>query len=450
MKVTIIQSYQLDTEGIPIRYKKMFIPFLTTLTLAGMTPSGVDIKLIDASVDDIDYDEKTDLVAITAQTAQITGAYKISGEFRKRGIKTIVGGIHASMCPEEAALHFDAVCIGEAEDLWEEILNDARNKNLKRLYKAQAHPDLSKLALPRFDLLNMKKYLIPPMARTPLLPIQATRGCPHKCSFCAVNVYMGNRIRKKPIAHVLKEIEFANPSRFVFVDDNIAADPAYSRELFKALIPMKLRWACQMSTTIRNHPDLIELAAEAGCHENFMGIESISADTLKYINKGFNPTEDYKELFRKLKEVGILPQIAFIFGLDTDTIESIKHTMDVMMQWDINYVYINLLAPLPGTVLREQLEKEGRVIEKDWARYDGSWITVNPKNMTADELINLYWEAYERFYTLGNAFRKVWRFRKEYVKFFPRDNAIEELFFSIGDYLAVRKQNQPFTLGLRI
>lgn len=448
MFVRVIQPSHLDEQGVPIRYRKLFMPFLTTVTLAGLTPSGVDVAITDDFVEGVDYDERADLVAITAQTAQAPRAYQIADEFRRRGRRVILGGIHASLCPEEAIEHADAVLVGEAEDLWETVIADARDGSLKRFYRAARKPDLSRLAIPRFDLLDYSRYVIPPFARTPLLPIQTTRGCPYDCDFCSVVSFLGRKMRKKPVAHVIREIEFARPSRVIFTDDNIAGDIEHARELFRALEPLKMRWACQMSTRIMDHPDLIQLAAESGCHETLIGLETLNANALQGVGKKHNRTDEYARLFRMLKEVGILAQVSLIYGLDGDTPEDLLRTIEQMQAMDVNYVYLFILTPFPRTRLRDRLQAQNRVRTDDWSLYDGAHVVIDLAHMSEGQLFDVMWKSYERFYSLGSILQRMWKFRMEYIRFFPRDLAVEEFFFSLHMRGAVKQRCHPFSLGL--
>jgi len=361
-----------------------------------------------------------------------------------------MGGIHASLCSEEVLEHFDSVFIGEAEDLWGRVIEDAKVNNLKSVYKAPQRPDLSRLAIPRFDLLNFDNYVTPPFSKTPCLPIQTTRGCPNNCNFCSVTAFLGHKIRKKPISHIIKEIKTFNPSLIFFTDDNIGADPAYAKELFEAIRPLKLRWACQMSTTIGKHPELIELAAKAGCHETYIGIESISEESLKSVSKGFNKVDDYKDIFERLRKVGILGQASFVFGLDGDTVDSLERTIDTILSWDVKFIFIHILTPLPKTQIHQQMKTIGRILEKDWSLYDCLNPLIKFENLSSEELVNIIWKSYRKFYSLGNILKRTWRFKKEYVSFFPRDNVVEDVFFSLLIRNSVRKGKHPFTLGLEI
>ncbi len=448
MRVRLIQPAQLTGDGRPQKFKQLFLPSLALPTVAGLTPPGIDVGITTEYVEDVDFDEDVDLVGVTSLTCQATRAYQIADEFRRRGKKTILGGIHGSACTEEALAHFDSVLLGEAEPLWEQVLDDAGKDRLQKIYKSDDPPELERLTVPRYDLLDYAHYVVPPFARTPLLPIQTTRGCPYRCDFCSVTEFWGPKIRNKPVANVLAEIEALEPSRIFFSDDNIAANPRYAKELFAALKPLKLRWACQMSTSILKDPELIELAGEAGCHETLLGIESLSEESLNGINKSFNKVADYEALFTRLRKAGILAQASVIFGLDGDTPDSLRRMIDQLMQWDVNYIYIATLTPFPGTRLYDRLKREGRLFKKPWHACDMTQAIFDPKSITSDELESLVWEMYERCYSVRGILERTWRFREEYVRFFPRDNAIEETFFQFHMRSSILKRCHPFSLGL--
>ncbi len=450
MKLLLIQPSQLAADGSNVKYKKLFIPFLSLSTVAALTPDGVDVKIIEDCVEDIDFDEEVDLVGLTGLTCQAPRAYQIADEFRRRGTKTIMGGIHASMCPDEACKHVDSVFIGEAEYRWPSVFEDLRNGRLKRRYEVTDKPDLNQLAIPRFDLLDFKNYVVSPFGKTPLIPIQTSRGCPHSCDFCSVTQYLGRRMRMKPVDHVIREIESICPSRVIFTDDNLMAVPSHCRELFGRLKPMGLRWVCQMSTEVRKFPELLDLAAEAGCHENFMGIETISDESLKSVRKDFNPTQEYGALFARLRSVGILPQVSLVFGLDGDTVDSLKRTLECLLSWDVNYVFLFIITPLPGTPLRRSLEKEGRILSSDWSLYDCTHPVIQFRRIETEDLVECVWETYRRFYSRRECMARAWRFRREYTKFFPRTNVFEELCFQSAIRGTVAQRHHPWSLGMEL
>lgn len=449
MRIRLIQPAQLDENGNRIRYKQLFLPFLSMTTLAGLTPAGVDVDITEDFVEEIDFDENIDLVGITAHTSQAPRAYQIADEFRRRGRKVILGGIHPSVCPDEARKHADSVLIGEAEDLWTKVIDDAKNGSLCGIYRSERMSDLTRLVIPRFDLLDLDHYVSSPFEKRPVLPFQTSRGCPNHCDFCSVTGFLGHRVRTKPIANVIEEIERSDPSRIFFVDDNIAGDPTHAEELFKALKPLKLRWSCQMSTQIGRRPDLIELAAEAGCHACFMGIETINEDSLSSVNKGFNKADEYEAVFKQLKEVGILPEISLMIGFDGDTVDSLRRTIDSVLKWDITYMYMFVLTPLPSTKFYRVMKEQGRIHVEDWSAYDCAHPVCDHPSLTADQLVSFLWESYREFYSVGNILKRIWRFRKPYLLHFPRNIAIEDLFFSFHTRNAVRHRVHPLAPGIR-
>lgn len=421
MKILLVQPSHLDDQGRPFRFQKLFMPSLSLLTVAALTPPDVEVRLALDPVEDLDLDQPVDLVGIGALTTQAPRAYQIARAFRDRGRKVILGGIHASMCPDEALQHVDSVLVGEAEDIWAQMVEDARRGTLQRRYQADRPPDLSRLVIPRFDLLRHDLHMKLPFEAMTHIPIQTTRGCPHDCSFCSVVAYLGRRMRKKPIENVVREIESVHPQKVLFADDNIIGDPEYARALFRALVPLRIRFFCQMGTNILRHPDLMELAAEAGCCEALFGIETSSSTSLHAVDKKVNHPEQYDELFRQLKQVGILAHASVIFGFDDDTVEGLRRRVDEALAWDVNYLLINALTPLPGTRLYEEARARGRLLTSDWSRYDCFHPTVASDGITPDDLMNAIWEAWGRYFSPANIARRVWRFRREYL-LFPRRN----------------------------
>ncbi|HBA85114.1 MAG TPA: B12-binding domain-containing radical SAM protein [Verrucomicrobia bacterium] len=448
MKIRLIRPSVLNQQGQPTKYTKLFLPNLGLPLLAALTPSGIDIGITIEYIEDIDFDEEVDLVGVTAQTCEAPRAYQIAQEFRKRGRKTVLGGNHAFVRPQEALKHFDSVVVGEADDIWPEVVNDAKAGQLKPLYTPEAKPSLDKLVIPRFDLLDYNQYMIPPFARTPLLPFQTTRGCPHGCDFCSVTQFWGQKLRTKPAALVVRELEALQPSRAFFVDDNITADPQHAMELFRELKPLRLRWASQMSTTVGQHPELIKAAAESGCHETYLGIESFNTESLKTVRKGFNKVQEYRDLFKRLADVGILAQIAIMFGLDFDNPDGLRRMVEELLDMDINYLIISLVTPLPGTRLYDRLLQDKRILETDWSLYDLTHVVFQPQAMSPKELENLMWEMFAKFYAVKNIFKRAWRFKRQYTQYFPRDNAFEEIFFQLHMRHAVVNKLHPFSLGL--
>jgi radical SAM superfamily enzyme YgiQ (UPF0313 family) len=444
MKIRLIQPSHLDARGQVHKFQRLFMPTLSLLTVAALTPRGVDVALSLDAVEDLDFDERVDLVGIGALTAQAPRAYQIAREYRRRGRKVVMGGIHASMCPEEALEHVDAVLVGEAEEIWPQIVDDARRGQLQRRYQAPRQPDLSQLVIPRFDLLRHDLHMKLPFEAMTHLPIQTTRGCPFDCSFCSVVAYLGHRMRKKPVAHVIREIESVGPKKVLFADDNIIGDPDYARELFRALRPLDIRFFCQMGTNLLKHPDLMDLAAEAGCSEALFGIESTNVASLRAVNKHHNRPASYPELFRRLRSAGILAHASVVFGFDEDTVESLRAFVDEALGWDVNYLLVNALTPLPGTRLYKEAQAQGRLLTSDWSAYDCFHPTIASKGITPVDLERSIWEAWERFFAPARIAERAYRFRREYVVHRRRNNLALNVFIQgFMGHVARQRRHHP-------
>lgn len=449
MKIRLINPCQLDEQGTPITFSKLFMPSLALPTIAGLTPPGVEVAITDDSIEAVDFDEEVDLVGLTALTCQAPRAYQIADAFRRRGVRTIMGGIHASLLPEEAARHVDAVVVGEAEDLWEEVLDDLRAGALKPHYQAAHRPDLQRRVIPRFDLLDSSRYVSMPLTGKQFLylPVQTTRGCPYDCDMCAVVQHLGRRMRKKPIDNVLAEIRPDLSLLTFFSDDNFAGDPGYTRELLAAIRPLKIRWYCQLSTTIARDPELIEQMGQAGCLGAFLGIESLSSVNLRGLNKGFNRPEAYPALLSQLKEVGIMPSVSLIYGLEEDSYDSLMRALDLLERWNVTILFLFMLTPFPRTRLYERLAAQGRITCTDWSLFDAVHPVIAFGSASADEIVEAYWRSYERHYSLGNILRQTWRCRRPYLMNFPRNNVLQDLHYLLTVRKAVMQRRHPFTMG---
>jgi radical SAM superfamily enzyme YgiQ (UPF0313 family) len=309
-------------------------------------------------VEEIDFTGDYDMVGITAMTAQIERAYQIADAFRKRGIPVVIGGMHATVMPDEVKQHADSVVIGEADNIWAGIVDDCERKQLKDIYRDTELPDISKLILPRWDNMNLDIYPRLIGDSYPQMPIYTTRGCPFGCRYCSVSRFYGKSYRVKPISNVLAEIDSTNASHYFFVDDNLVFNADYARELFTKLARRNITWVAQISSTIMNNPDLIELAAKAGCSRFFIGLESINADSLKSAKKGFNKIEIYEELIERTYRAGIVPIISMMYGFDTDTREQFSMTLDFFRKNKIYDAHFWILTLLPGTAIYDEFEAD--------------------------------------------------------------------------------------------
>ncbi len=382
---------------------------LSLPTLAALAPPDWEVEIHDARAKPVNYNAKVDLVGISGFTAEIVSAYGIADNFRKKGVKVIMGGVHVSALPDEALEHADSVVIGEAELVFEKALKDFEAGRMKKKYEAPNLCVMEDMASPRRELLDRKMYV------SGFNTLQATRGCPFDCDYCAVTAFFGNEFRTRPVGEVIDEIKPFDTKDFFFTDDNIIGRPKYSKELFKALIPMNRTWGGQASINLAKDPELLELYAKSGGKYAFIGFESLSQKNLDKMSKGWNSAEGFKESIRKIHDAGIDIVASFVFGLDDDDKTVFKNTFDFIMETKLAAAAFHILTPFPGTNTYAQLEKEGRITERDWSRYHTSEVVFKPLGMTPEELQNGYYWIFRETYKLNNVLSRCMRSRKGFI-----------------------------------
>ncbi len=376
----------------------MLAPPLALPLLAGMTPSDVDVRLADENVERVDLNAPVDWVAISCMTASAPRAYQIGDAFRRRGIPVVMGGIHPTVLPDEAAAHADAVVVGEAESSWLQVLADLAGDRLKPRYECAHYADLAGLPLPRRDLLRGDRYLT-------INVVQTARGCPNACAFCTVSAVFGRRYRFRPVGDVLEEVRSLN-GWVGFVDDNIVGHRRRAKELFEALIPLKVRWIGQGDLSMAKDPELLSLAARSGCHAMFMGLESLSVENLRAAGKSPNLDLDMGEAIGKIHRAGIEIVGSFVLGLEDDDPSVFAKTVAFAERHKLIAAQFAILTPFPGTAVHRQLEAEGRIIDRDWSHYTMSNVVFRPKHMTPLQLRQGQTRAYGRFYSLPSIVKR--------------------------------------------
>lgn len=374
----------------------MLSPPLSLPLLAALTPRDIDVQLMDENIEPIDVTTDCDMVAISAPTASARRAYEIADTFRQRGIPVVMGGVHPSVLPDEAAQHADAVVVGEAEPVWSQVLADAGAGRLQSRYMAQGYHDLVGMPNPRRDLLKADRYLT-------INAVQTARGCPNACTFCSVSVVFGRRYRFRPVDEVVEELRTLG-GWVGFVDDNIIGAPARARELFEALIPLKLRWIGQGDLSIAKDPELLKLAVRSGCHALFMGIESVSEENLRATHKTPNLRIDMGQAIRTIHQAGIEIVGSFVLGLEGDDESAFARTAAFAIEHKLMAAQFAVLTPFPGTEVYRQLEAEGRILDHDWSRYTMSQVVFRPKQMTPERLQEGQAATYRRFYSVPAIF----------------------------------------------
>ncbi len=375
--------------------------------LAGLTPPDVEVALHDERLEPIPFDEPTNLVAITVQIFTARRAYEISTEYRARGVPVILGGMHPSLMPDEAAEHADSIYLGDAEGLWTQVLQDAQNSRLQPVYRSQPGPPQPK-SLTRRDLYKGKKYL-------PVSLMQFSRGCKFECTYCATSAYFNKNHFHRCAEQVVKEIESQERKTIFFVDDNILGNFEAAKSLFRVLIPLKIHWVSQASIDMTQDRELMSLMAQSGCLGHVIGFESINMESLKAMRKAPNlkgGPESYKNQLNVLREYGLQTWAAFTLGHDDDTLELIERTLNFAIGNKFAFAAFNILLPYPGTPLYQRLQGENRLL------FDGKWwlhpdyrfnnAAFQPRHMSADELACATFHARKVFNSFGSIFNRVW------------------------------------------
>ena len=370
--------------------------------LKGLTPPDVQTVFYDERLEDIPYNEPCDLVAMTVETYTARRAYQIATEFRRRNVPVVLGGYHPTFLPGEAIEYADAVVTGDAEGVWEQVVDDARRGQLKRLYQEESFPSLDGVRVDR-SIFSGKRY-------APVTLIQYGRGCKYNCNFCSIRAFYGTNLRQRPVSDVVNEIRETRAKLIFLVDDNIFVDIPKAKELFEALIPLKIRWSCQVSIDIARDGELLRLMQKSGCINALVGFESLNKNNLKQMRKDWNlKYAEYEESIKVLQNAGIMIYGTFVFGYDQDTVESFDEAVEFAIRNKFYLAQFNPLMPTPGADLYDQLRKEGRLIFDRWwldPEFRYGHATFHPKGMTAEELTAGCFRARKRFNTLRSLSRR--------------------------------------------
>ena len=385
-KVTIIQAGTVSCNGAT---RKFLYTNITCPTIAATIPEDIDVKIIDMYVQDIDYDSiDADLVLVTSVTTYSAIAFNVAKELRKRGIATAIGGVHATVCPDECQQYFDSVVIGEAELLMHEIINDFRNGELKKRYETKEQADLTKCNMPRYELLDLKNYSYG--------AIIASKGCSFDCDFCSSRLITGAGFRHKTIEQILNEIKYLQQlyeknmvvmDTLYFADSNLYADRKFLIELIKALIPLEIKhWGMFASVNIATDDEVLDLLKEANCHEILIGFESVNPSSLKSVNKKQNNPAKYKDIVESLARRNIQTYGTFIFGFDDDDFSVFEETLNEVEKANFINTGFFILTPFPGTRVYERYLKEGRILHSDWSKYNMDDVVYIAKNISAEKM----------------------------------------------------------------
>lgn len=354
---------------------------LTLTTLAALVPEDIDADVViyDETAGKIPLDIDADLIGITCITGTAPRCYAYADYFRKKGITVFMGGVHPSMLPDEAAQHSDVVFTGFSEQTFPQFLHDYVSGKYNKFYHQNCDFSIENRPHPRRELLNKKRYIT-------INTVEAIRGCCHTCSFCAYPAAFGKKVYKRPVKDVIAEIEALGSRHVLFPDVNLITDKKYAIELFNAMIPLKVIWLGLVTSSIGIDDELMKVFRKSGCKGLLIGFESITQESQKYIHKGVNRVDSYIDLLKRLHDNGILVQGCFAFGGDEEDESVFDRTVEMVVKAKIDLPRYSILTPFPKTEYYAQLEREGRIIERNWAMYDVQHCVYQPKKMTKEQL----------------------------------------------------------------
>jgi len=406
VKIDIIHPAHYRNDGSLVQAKKWwhrldgYLPHLGPPLMAALTPAHHSVRIVEEYHRDVDLDTDADVIGISAQIMQFDRAVDLSREFRKRGKKTIVGGYLPSMVPDRCQGLFDAIVVGEGDEMWPQAIADAERGALQPRYTATRPVDLTKLPVPRYDLIDSK-------LRHVIYPVQATRGCPFTCTYCSIAAVFKGGYRKRPIADIVRDVEATGSRDINFCDDNLCEDVKWIVKLFDALDGMKLRWGTQTTINVARHPKVLAAARKSGCHLMALGVETLNARNLEEVDKTFHAIDKYAEGFRAIMDAGIAPHALIIFGLPEDNTETFKRTVDYLEQLKVPIAQFFILTPYPGTAQGDKIHDSGTVFDDKLAHLREPYVVFEPNQLTPAQLHDGWWSALEDFYSLRSIARRI-------------------------------------------
>jgi radical SAM superfamily enzyme YgiQ (UPF0313 family) len=377
------------------------LPTLHARQIAAITPKKHTVSVLNERYSNINFDKSYDIVNINFTTSTTSRAYEIADKFRKKGVKVVLSGLHASALPEETKQHADSVLLGRGEINWLKLLDDFEKNKLESYYQPIEYNKSIKLPPTNIDL--------PGFVMTGA--IEATRGCPYRCEFCPeANIPGAGKFYSRPVNEVIGEIKAIPQKTVMFYDTSLTINPSYTKSLFEKMKGLHKKFFCNgNSDVLARDKELVKLSKEAGCVSWLIGFESVSQKTIDSIGKKTNKVEEYSQAVSNIHDNGMAVIGDFMFGFDTDTPDVFDETLRMIKELQIDLADFCVLTPFPGTPIYNKLDKEGRIITKDWSQYNLKNVVFKPKNMTPDELIHGLKKMYYEFYSTGYTAKRIIR-----------------------------------------
>jgi radical SAM superfamily enzyme YgiQ (UPF0313 family) len=414
MKIYLISPSHYAPDGSIHRTTRYWTSGTTLPYLKALTPPEHQVAMVDELFYEVDLDSDADVVGLTAMGPQIARAYELADHFRARGKKVVLGGTWVTLTPEESLRHADAVVAGEAELVWANLLEDLKAGRSRGVYRASEWHSME--SLPRFDYRELPLLKWQAFQQSWLYrryfhwPIVFSRGCPHPCEYCAVQTYYRRSFRTRPVDDVLADLETIRSlggDRVLFLDDNPIARPEAAKELFRALIPYKIKWASQSTINIARDPELLDLAARSGCVSLSIGLESVNEESLAGVKKGFNLPARFDRDLKAIRAKGIQVIALIMVGLDGDDVDTFPRTLRFLIDNKVSFLKMFTPCPYPGTKYHDDLVAQGRILSRDLRRYDYGSPLVQPLRMSAEQMMAGFKDVYTRFYSLGAIARRL-------------------------------------------
>jgi len=413
-RILLISASHYEADGRVARVGRYWTSGLTLVHLEALTPPDFSVQLVDDFMREPPLASDVDLVGITAMGLQIGRAYRLADHYRARGLPVVMGGEWVSLNPAQALEHCDAIVKGEAEYAWPEMLADFQQGGFrKRIYEGERLHDLRGLPAPDLDHLPLWR---PELMREKIyreyyfqFPLYVTRGCPFRCEYCCITQFHEATYRVRPIGEVLRDLAAirARGSRnILFMDDNPVADRRYARDLFRAMIPKGMRWCSQCTIQIAQDGELLDLAAKSGCFLLSIGFETIKQSNLDGINKPWARAREYERVIRSLRRRGIQIVALIMIGLDDDDPADFDRTLEFLIRNKVPLAKFHLPIPYPGTPYYDRMEREGRILTRDWNRYHYGSAVIQPKRMTPEMAEHKFWATYRDFFSMRSILRR--------------------------------------------
>jgi len=372
--------------------------------LAALTPDHIKVNFYDDRIEDIPKEDTPDLLAMSVETFTARRAYEIASSYKKRGVKVVMGGYHPTLMQSECLEYADSIIIGDAEGSWQRMLEDFENDNLQKRYSGGNDKALSEYKINR-SIFKGKKYI-------PVELVQYSRGCRFTCEFCSIDSFYNHKVRTREIKNLVDEIKSLNTKRLLFfVDDNLFNSKSGLEVLLEALIPLKIKWSCQISIDVAKDTALLDKLKDSGCIFVLIGFESLNEENLKQMGKSWNKVSgEYLSIVKEFHKRGIAVYGTFVFGYDHDTPELIDKSFEFALEAKLEIANFNPLTPTPGSGLYDRLLTEGQMLNPQWwndQNYHYGEAIFTPKSMSAEEFAQKCFDAKKRFYSLKSIYKRL-------------------------------------------